>query len=181
MKKELEFKVAYMAGVMDSDGWFTIHKNSKQGDVPIYSPGIGINQAEPEAIMLAREIFGGNVSIIDYSKQKNRFSRKPMYHWKCLAGMQDVVLEALIPHLRIKRKRAEVLLRLRNDINFHKSNEALQMHVVDFRERLYQEFKKLSHPPVAETECIDPSNEGKRQSDLHGNMQTTAEMTVATK
>ena len=181
MKKETELKIAYLAGVLDSDGWFTIHKNSRQGLLSIYSPDIGINQVESEAIMLAQSLFGGTVGIIDFSKQENRFSRKPMYSWKCSAGMQDIVLESLIPHLRIKRKRAEILLRLRKDINFHKKYKDPPLNVVDFRESLYQQLKELSHPPVAETECIDSSREEKRQSDLHGNMQSAAEMTAPTK
>ena len=186
MNHAIELKVAYLAGVMDSDGYFTIHKNARTTASPIYSSGFGINQVESEAIILARDTFGGTIKMIDYTKaytQGKRFSNKPMYYWVCPASMQKSVLEALIPLLRIKRKQAEILLRLRKDIEFYprtggRESSSLPPQAIEFREKLYQELRGLRHSPVAETERESSSDEEKRQSDLHGNMQSAAEMTA---
>lgn len=180
-----ECEVAYLAGVLDSDGWFTIHLNTKQSANPTYSPDFGINQVEPHAIELAQRLFGGKISVIDYSKHKaNRFSTKPMYHWQPDKLGMVVVLKELIPYLRIKRKQAEVILSLRVDIVFHgrtggREKKTLSPQTVAYRAKLYQQFREIQPPRVATTECVGPLNEGKRQSDLHSNMQTLVEIPKA--
>ena len=181
MNRELE--VAYLAGVLDSDGWFTIHLNTKQSANPTYSPDFGINQVEPHAIDLVQKLFGGRTSVIDYSKHKaNRFSTKPMYHWSPDKLGMAIILKELIPYLRIKRKQAEILLALRTDIVFHgrtggREKKCLSPQTVEYRTKLYQQFREIQPPRVATTECVDSLETGeKRQSDLHSNMQTSAEM-----
>lgn len=154
-----ELKVAYIAGVLDSDGWFTIHKNSKQTTNPIYSPKVGINQCEIEAIRVAQELFGSKIQIIDYSNQK-RFSQRPMYHWSSNADTIESMLTELIPYLRIKVKQAHCLLRLVRDIRVNRrgGRDLQKPEVIKFRESLWKENRALNNNPVAETECVDASN-----------------------
>lgn len=178
---ERELQVAYLAGVLDSDGWFTIHKNSKQSVNPAYSPDIGINQVEPHACVLAYELWGGKLGKIDYSNTENRHSQKPMVTWKPHKDGLAVLLKDIIPHLRIKKKQAEILLRLRADIVFHgrtggRERKSLSPQTVAFRESLYQQFKGLQNAPVAETECVGSPFGEKRQSDLTGNSESSTEM-----
>lgn len=189
MKRELQ--VAYLAGVMDSDGWFTIHKHTPAGTNAVYSPDLGINQATPECVELAYELYEGKLGKIDYSNSKGRHSKKPMFTWKPHKGNMTIVLEELIPHLRIKHEKAKLLLRLKKDIDFHKGNSWLPDQTVEFREKLFQQFKGLHATSAAETECWDPDEytarkllKGlspeqidrlrKRQSDLSGNTESSS-------
>ena len=182
-----ELKVAYLAGVLDSDGWFTIHRNSNlppSGESrvnPCYSPRVGVNQCERQAVELAQELYGGKILVIDYSKTANRFSQKPMWNWCCNSDTREAMLEELIPHLRIKVKQAKVLLRLVKDIrvNFHGGrHNSHSIEVIEFREKLYQELRLLNHPSVAETECVDSSNgDATVQTAQMENVQNEAEMT----
>ena len=179
-----ELKVAYLAGALDSDGWFTIHKNTKQSVNPTYSPKVGINQCQIEAIQLAQELYGGKVLVIDY-KDQDRYSPKPMFHWSSNAATIEQMLIELIPHLRIKVRQAKVLLRLVKDIRVNHRGGKYNPHpasVVSFRESLWQELRQFNHPSVAETECVDLV---KLNEDATGrtaqmeNVQNTAEMTVS--
>lgn len=152
-----ELKIAYLAGVLDSDGWFTIHKNAKQSVNPTYSPKVGINQCESAAIQVALELYGGKMGVIDYTGHA-RFSQKPMFHWSSNAATIEQMLNELIPHLRIKVNQAKVLLRLVKDIRVNRRGGKNNPHtdaVVSFRESLYQELRQFNRPSVAETECVD--------------------------
>lgn len=181
MNKEL--KIAYLAGVLDSDGWFTIHKNTLSSANPIYSPKVGINQCEGAAIKLAQELYGGKISVIDYTQQ-DRFSPKPMFHWSSIADTIEVMLTELIPHLRIKVKQAEVLLRLVKDIRVNRrggKNNPHPQFVVSFRESLYQELRQYNHPSVAETECVDLvelNKDATVRTEQMENVQSKAEMSL---
>lgn len=191
MKRELQ--VAYLAGVMDSDGWFTIHKHTPAGTNAVYSPDLGVNQATPQCVELAFDLWEGKLGKIDFSNVKERHSRKPMFSWKPHKWNMAEILEELIPHLRIKRQKAELLLRLKKDIDFHKGNSWLPQQTVEFREKLFQQFKALDVTSAAETECWDPDSyaaqkiletEGltteqieclrKRQSELSGNTKSSS-------
>ena len=149
-----ELKAAYLAGVLDSDGWFTIHRNSKPSlgkhfVNPCYSPRVGVNQVERQACELALAMYGGTIHVIDYSKTQNRFSQKPMWNWNSNADTIEVMLEELIPHLRIKVQQAKVLLRLVKDIRVNFRGGKYNTHppeVIAFREKLYWELKRANHP-----------------------------------
>lgn len=188
-----ELQVAYLAGVMDSDGWFTIHKHTSAGVNAVYSPDLGINQATPECVSLAFDLWEGKLGKLDFSKSKERHSRKPMFTWKPHKWNMTEILEELIPHLRIKHEKAKILLRLKKDIDFHKGNSWLPDQTVEFREKLFQQFKGLNATSAAETECWDPDNHTaqrliesggltkeqidclrKRQSDLSGNTESSS-------
>jgi hypothetical protein len=179
-----ESKLAYLAGVLDSDGWFTIHKSpiSEQRTNHGYYPSVGINQCEKEAIELAQELYGGKITVVDYSKQQNRFSQRPMWHWQTHSSFTEKMLEELIPHLRIKVKQAQILLRLVKDIRVNRRGGKYNPHpkaVIDFRESLYQEIRKLNCRPVAETECVGSSNgDATVRSAQMENVQSTTEMFV---
>lgn len=182
MDRQLE--VAYLAGVLDSDGWFTIHCNTKQSANPTYSPSMGISQLTPEACALAYKLWGGKLGEIDYSKQNNRFSKRPLCTWAPHKEGLELLLGEVIPFLRIKKEQAKILLRLRLDIKFHgrtggREKKSLSPQTVEFRSKLYQQFLALRNASVATTECGDSSSssdEEKRQSGLYGNVQSSTEM-----
>jgi hypothetical protein len=105
--------LAWLAGVIDSDGCITIDKNTWRvrtlGQCPTYQEMIALSQITPEGVHLAQKLFGGSVGI-----QKPRgISRHPMYRWQARNKIAIVAIRSLFPFLRIKRGQAEILLRLR--------------------------------------------------------------------
>lgn len=111
-------QVAYTAGVIDSDGWFTIHRNVKQSVKPVYSPRMGINQAETPAVELAHKLFGGSIKIVDH---KDRYGYgKPLHCWTIGSDGLIEAIEELLPHFRIKWANALCVLMLQKNIRYYK-------------------------------------------------------------
>jgi hypothetical protein len=104
--------LAYLAGVIDSDGTIGVKLNSyaaKSGWQVSYSERVHIRQVTREAIDLLAETFGGNVGIEDPHAKRG----KPLYRWGVTDKRAVMVLEALLPYLRIKREQAQNCLDLR--------------------------------------------------------------------
>ncbi len=108
--------LAYIAGAMDSDGWFTIHKmNTRQTkrrgyNRPFYSVRIGLKQTQPEIVTLLHECFGG--SILNHPPGSPR--GKPLLAWSIGDCMAEHAIVAMMPFLRVKKKQAQILLSLRS-------------------------------------------------------------------
>ena len=106
---------AYMAGIMDADGYFTIKRSTYamrvRGDAtqPVFSERVGIKQVTPQAVEFLAQHFGGSVRIEKASAQNG----KPLYSWQITNKMAARLVETLMPYLRIKRRQAEILLQLR--------------------------------------------------------------------
>lgn len=105
--------LAYLAGVIDSDGTIGIKINTwrsrQTGEQLTYSERVHIRQVTREAIDLLAETFGGNVGIEDPHSKRG----KPLYRWGVTDGRAVEVITALLPYLRIKRRQAENCLALR--------------------------------------------------------------------
>ena len=106
-----------------------------------------------------------------------------MFNWRPNKPDMVIIVNEILPYLRIKAERGEIILRLAADIAFYKGRTggrgkfSLPSEVGVFREKLYQQFQATKNTPVAETECVGStdSKEEKRQSDLHGDMQSSVE------
>lgn len=110
-----ETTLAYLAGVLDSDGTIGVKRNTYSvrvvGDSgqPTYSERIHIRQVERAALELFAETFGGNIGITDPSAKRGR----PLWNWGQTDKKAAATLAALLPYLRIKRRQAENCLALR--------------------------------------------------------------------
>lgn len=181
-----EHDVAYIAGVIDSDGYITIHKNTSIMP-PIYSPRIGINQVEPQAVLLAKELFGGNIQIVS----PDHFGRKSMYYWQLGSNGLIEALRELIPFMRIKKEQALIALRLQENIREWKGkvrgvrgqrSPVLPPDVIEFREKCYQDLRAARLTPAAETKSRDfDLDRGKdaivRTPTMQSKLERQAEMT----
>lgn len=108
--------LAYLAGVIDSDGTIGIKvstyscrvtKDSKQ---PTYSERVCLKQVEPHAVDLAHSLFGGYRFINDPNAKRG----KPLHGWQVTDKKATVFLEAILPFLRIKKSQALTCLELRS-------------------------------------------------------------------
>lgn len=107
--------LAYLAGVIDSDGSISIRRSTyamrKRGDAgaPIYSERITVRQVTPQAIELLHATFAGYRYTSDPSAKRGR----PLEGWEVTDKRAHLALVALLPYLRIKRRQAENCLALR--------------------------------------------------------------------
>ena len=104
--------LAYLAGVMDSDGYFTIRRSTynirKIGDSknPHYCERVGIKQVQSEATDIIHKLFGGSYRL-DKPNAKNG---KPLYDVQLTNLQAHRFVKAIYPFLRLKRKQARILL-----------------------------------------------------------------------
>jgi hypothetical protein len=101
--------IAYLAGVMDSDGYIGVQRNTYamrvRGDATqaIYQARTQVKQVEPAAIDLFRQAFGGHRFLQGPSAAQGR----QLWTWQVHSAACRPILETLLPFLRIKRAQAE--------------------------------------------------------------------------
>ena len=100
-----DWQLAYIAGVIDSDGCISLILNSKTGWV---RPRVAINQVQPEAIDFIISLFGGNLYI---AEQPEESVWKDRYEWR-LYSLRKVkpFLIAILPFLQIKSRQAQLVI-----------------------------------------------------------------------
>ncbi len=104
----IKTELAYLAGVIDSDGSIGIKKSTYRmrviGDCkqPIYSERVSLKQVEPQAVALIYSLFGGSRFIQAPSVKKG----KSLIGWQVTDKKAIEVIKAILPYLRIKRQQA---------------------------------------------------------------------------
>jgi len=103
--------LAYLAGIIDSDGSFRIEKrNARRMLAPHYRISIRATQVSPSAaIGLLARTFGGHVT----TKKSNRPQHRNLAYWSVHDKSAADALNALLPHLVVKKQQAALLLELR--------------------------------------------------------------------
>ena len=110
-----DLTLAYLAGALDADGYFTIKRSTYhlrvRGDarVPLFSERIGLKQVDSAVPELLRASFGGGIGIQKPSSRNG----KPLYGWQVTDKKAAAAAELLLPFLRIKYRQATILLELR--------------------------------------------------------------------
>lgn len=111
----LREKLAYCAGVIDSDGTIGIKRNTYSvrviGDSqqPTYSERVCVKQVESAAVDLLKALFGGSRYLGGPGSNRGR----PILVWQVSDRKAIACLKALVPYLRIKREQALNCLALR--------------------------------------------------------------------
>ena len=139
-------KLAYLAGVIDCDGYITIQrckKKRKSTDGSTYyrfyfSVKIGIAGTRNEPHILANKLFGGSVS--EY-QPKNK-DHRTQYQWHCQSKMARDFLEVVYPFLRVKKEQAKLAIRFQ-----------------DMVDSQYEEMKSDQIPPYTVTEEMEKHRE----------------------
>lgn len=105
-----ESDLAYIAGVIDSDGYIGIVKQSetrRKNLTKNFRPTITITQSQPEAINFIRKYFNGGFGTTKQSKNIYR----DLYRWD-ICNRKDIriFLEAILPYLKIKKVQAKMVI-----------------------------------------------------------------------
>jgi len=156
--------IIYLAGIMDADGYFTIKRSTynirRVGDSknPHYFEKVGIKQAQPEAIKLIHQFWGGCFRVEKPSSKNG----KPLYAIELTHKKAHKFVKDIYPFLRIKKRQAEILLELRKSLEKGKTKPVKSKHkdrwgnITEFtrytvsdkeikvREQLIKEIKSLN-------------------------------------
>lgn len=145
--KSRRVAVQYLAGFVDGEGSLMIAKTRvrKYGTTQ-YRARLTVHNTDRRVLEQIRRDYGGLI----YRERRVEARWKDCYVlvWTC--GMIPHLLSLLRPHLRIKRRQAEVLLDLIRHVRETPMNRKGKFwiphpkSVIDFRERLYQRVKALN-------------------------------------
>lgn len=117
-EKARETDMAYLAGIVDADGYVTASMTTRKGRT-YFAAQVGVTGSCREPHDLAAELFGGNVSA--HRPTGGREHHKLQFHWQ-LSGRGAVpVITALLPFLRVKQLRAQLVLELQNTVNEYRA------------------------------------------------------------
>lgn len=122
--------IAYLAGIIDADGYISIQRSVRRGIV-YHGPQVGIAGTRREPHDLAATLWGGKVSCY---APKNPHHR-PQFQWSRLGEAAVTVIEAIRPYLRVKHKQADLALELYEHLLFGKSDDPFQWFGPDYGAR----------------------------------------------
>lgn len=149
--------LAYLAGAMDADGFFTMSRKTIRGSTT-YSEFIGLAQVDRTVPDMLQSRFGGYIQV---RKRKGEQAEnwRPLYYWGGTCRNAAAAVVALRPYLRIKARQADVLIALRASKSLPASerrsvpvgirSRATNPEVVAARSDLYAEIRALNHNGVA--------------------------------
>ena len=135
----------YLAGFMDGEGYLALGRIPR-GPSHEYPVRVVVYNTNREALEQIRQVWGGTLSC---SLRKPEW--KPQYAliWTNAAGAR--LLEEVAPHLRIKSKQAEAVLRFHCHTRTYQRNRDLGGRLLplpeqelEFREEFYKYLKRLN-------------------------------------
>lgn len=143
-----ELTLAYLAGIVDGEAYIGIKKTRrKDARSPIYHERIQVRMVDKQSIELLAKTFGGTC----YFDRGQAGNRRALYCYQASDAKACRILRALLPYLRVKKKSALNVLRLRKskeDPRARRRGSPAQrtMHkgVLAFRERLYLRAKAIN-------------------------------------
>lgn len=97
--------LAYLAGMIDADGYITIHR-SQRGTHVYHAPQIGIAGTRREPHDLAASLWGGTVGFY----QPRIEGHLGQFQWSRQGAAAVKPIEDIYPYLRIKVKQADLAL-----------------------------------------------------------------------
>lgn len=120
-----QLRLAYFAGLFDGEGWICITRTrpDKGRKLPSYSLNVGVANTHRGVMDEFRSAFGGR---IDTRIDKDGYA--PCHHWSASMKTIELFLQAMLPHLLIKREQALIAL------EFRKSITSIRMHSLDMDE-----------------------------------------------
>lgn len=138
-RKWTEVDLAYLAGIIDGEGSFSLHNFGTHR----FGCSLMVGNTDPRMTEWLRERFGGTVRV-----EKKGERCKPCYRWKASAQDLNAIITAVLPFLVIKRDRAELILAYRRTLNppisGHRSADVTSTTVKDERRRLHGQLVALN-------------------------------------
>ncbi|MBQ0867403.1 hypothetical protein [Streptomyces sp. RK75] len=108
-----DLDLAYLAGVIDSDGYITVHRSLRNGKA-YYAARIGIAGTRRQPHDLAVSLWGGRVSRYEPKSPRHR----AQYQWSRTGDTAAIAITQIQPHLRVKREQARLALEAQEHVVF---------------------------------------------------------------
>lgn len=136
--------MAYLAGVMDGDGSFSLLRLKKVSKNYLYAPMLQCASWRVEFIYLLKETFGGNLVKGKMHINKKGEETHALTCWKLRSGKNCLgVLKELIPYLTIKKHRAQAIVDFILNSPFVRGKE-LDQGTLSYREDMYKFLIRLN-------------------------------------
>ena len=168
---ENEFFWAYMAGLLDTDGSFSIRKMKPSGESVSnrYSSMILLSMNDITGLNFIKENCPyGNFSLIKARTCVSGFT----YRWR-IGSIEDVImtLKRVVPYLRVKKEGAKILLHFCENITPVEYRQGrVPKEEIEFRENCYQQLISFNKCGVNKPSLIDlEARQGDRaEGESHG-------------
>lgn len=121
MRSAANTDYAYIAGMIDADGFITIQRTTKTNEGRCNQPSVyhclkvGISGTDRRPHDFAVSLFGGNVSRYEPTNPQHR----PQFQWTVTGPTAVMVLNAIRPYLRVKSQQADIGLRFQQALEAH--------------------------------------------------------------
>lgn len=190
--------IRYAAGLLDGEGCIRISKQQFKNHVR-YQLFVTINMADPRPLVELQKEFGGCFS---WGAPRKDPRHRPLHGWAVSSRNALLCLERVRPWLIVKAAEADLAIEFQKGVEYGKNSpqevarrERIkhQMTVLKFRTFDPADFGMVANSGdiqngqsrakqprvIAVGVCNEsmPPATAKRDSDLHGNMQSEAEMT----
>ncbi|MHA4819453.1 hypothetical protein ACXZ65_34450 [Streptomyces aculeolatus] len=103
--------LAYLAGVIDSDGYITVHRSVRSGKA-YYAARIGIAGTRRQPHDLAASLWGGTVSLYQPKNPRHR----GQYQWSRSGDGAYGPISDVLPYLRVKKEQAHLAIEAQDHI-----------------------------------------------------------------
>jgi len=144
-----QFIRAYLAGIIDGEGSISACRINKASVVQFQ---VTVNMTDREPIDLLVYFYGGHT--YEYRNPKHPNWRK-QYRWQATSEHGARLLRDILPHLRIKKRQAEVYLKARATFELHRSKTFPSIQILnreDVMKRLayMEELRRLNQRAAEE-------------------------------
>jgi hypothetical protein len=110
--------LAYIAGMIDGDGYISITRSVRRGQL-YFGPQVGIAGTRREPHDLAASIWGGKVSCYF---PKNGLHR-PQFQWSRVGRVAAEIIQAIAPYLLVKKPQSELAIMLFENLELGRSDD----------------------------------------------------------
>jgi len=144
----METTYAYLAGAIDSDGYITIYRSTPKpgradGSInTYYGVKLGLSQVDTRIADLLHQTFGG---YRGHHTPKNP-AHLPWHIWSVTNQSVIPILQALLPHLRMKGEQARLCIELAERIKATKGGHPRSLQEMAERQRLWAAVTRLNRP-----------------------------------
>lgn len=144
MNEITQATLSYVAGLLDGEGCFTVHRTKARNGRWLYQPTIKCEMTNPAAIYLLQDFTGLGTVRGTASRGANR---RNTWVWRVTGPEAAELADALIPLLVVKQDQARKLVELGAHIQNNKRNpfEAHDEHTWEVREAIWTEVKRLNN------------------------------------
>lgn len=107
----IETTLAYLAGMIDGDGFITITRSVRKGR-EYFGAQVGISGTRAEPHYLAASIWGGKIHRYEPSNPLHR----AQFQWQRMGKKAVEVINAIYPYLLVKKEHAELAVALHDHV-----------------------------------------------------------------